>query len=33
MEVHNVKMLGGVPDPVQHQQVIGDGIMDVGVEP
>jgi hypothetical protein len=33
MEVHNVEMLGGVADPVQHQQVIGDGIVDVRVEP
>ncbi len=33
MEVQNVKILGGVPHPVEHQQVIRDGVVDVRVEP
>ena len=33
MEVQNVEILGGVADPVKHQHVIGNGIVDVRVEP
>ena len=33
MEVQNIKFLGGVADPVEHQHVVGNGIVDIGVEP
>ena len=33
MEVQNIKFLGGVADPVENQHVVGNGIVDIGVEP
>ena len=33
MEVQNVKVLGRVAYAVEHQHVIGNGIVDIGVEP